>query len=129
MNKVFLVGNLTKDPESFVTSPGGVQGCHFTIAVTRNYLSATNERITDFFNITTWRGVAENVCKYTKKGSKVAVNGSIQMRSYEDNKGIKRTVVDVIAEEVEFLSKSAASNQAESKPNLQRLADDTDVPF
>ena len=128
MNKVFLVGNLTKDPELSET-PSGVSVCRFSIAVGRKYTSADGERQTDFFNITTWRGVAENVCKYTKKGSKVAVNGSIQMRSYEDNKGIKRTVVDVIAEEVEFLSKSAASNQAEGKPNLQRLADDTDVPF
>lgn len=134
MNKVLLIGNLTKDPELTAT-PAGVSVCRFSIAVSRNYTSADGERQTDFFNITAWRGLGENVSKYTKKGSKVAVSGSIQMRSYEDNDGIKRTVVDVIAEEVEFLTKSQSDGQTNGsvngnkKPALQSLDDDSDIPF
>ena len=134
MNKVLLIGNLTKDPE-LTTTPSGVSVCRFSIAVGRNYTSADGERQTDFFNITAWRGLGENVSKYTKKGSKVAVSGSIQMRSYEDNDGIKRTVVDVIAEEVEFLTKSQSDGQTNGsvngnkKPALQNLDDDSDIPF
>ena len=134
MNKVLLIGNLTKDPE-LTTTPSGVSVCRFSIAVNRNYTSADGERQTDFFNITAWRGLGENVGKYTKKGSKVAVSGSIQMRSYEDNDGIKRTVVDVIAEEVEFLTKSQSDGQTNGsvngnkKPALQNLDDDSDIPF
>lgn len=134
MNKVLLIGNLTKDPE-LTTTPSGVSVCRFSIAVGRNYTSADGDRQTDFFNITAWRGLGENVSKYTKKGSKVAVSGSIQMRSYEDNDGIKRTVVDVIAEEVEFLTKSQSDGQTSvsgngnKKPALQNLDDDSDIPF
>lgn len=66
MNKVFLIGNLTRDPELTETS-GGVNVCHFAIAVNRSYTSADGERQTDFFNVTAWRGLAENIARYTKK--------------------------------------------------------------
>lgn len=95
MNKVFLIGNLTRDPELTETA-GGVSVCHFAIAVNRSYTSSEGERLTDFFNVTAWRGLADTVARYTKKGSKVAVSGSIQIRNYEDNAGNKRTAVDVI---------------------------------
>ena len=75
MNKVFLIGNLTRDPELTETS-SGVAICRFSIAVNRNYTTG-GERQTDFFNCTAWRGLGENVAKYAKKGNKVAVNGSI----------------------------------------------------
>ena len=80
MNKVFLIGNLTRDPEISETN-SGVSVCHFGIAVNRNYSSGDGERQTDFFNVTAWRGLAENVGKYCKKGNKVAVTGSIQIRN------------------------------------------------
>ena len=79
MNKVFLIGNLTRDPELTETS-GGVSVCHFSIAVNRNYTSGDGERQTDFFNVTAWRGLADTVSRFCKKGSKVAVSGSTQLR-------------------------------------------------
>ena len=103
MNKVFLIGNLTRDPE-LTETPSGVPVCRFSIAVNRNYASQDGERQTDFFNITAWRAMGETIARYTKKGNKVAVVGSIQMRNYEDNQGVKRTAVDIIAQDVEFLT-------------------------
>ena len=103
MNKVYLIGNLTRDPELSET-PSGIALCRFSIAVNRNYSSSDGERQTDFFNITVWRTQAENCGRYLKKGSKVAVVGSLQNRSYEDKDGNKRQVTDIIANEVEFLS-------------------------
>ena len=82
MNKVILVGNLTRDPELSET-PNGVAVCRFSIAVSRDYASSDGTRETDFFNITVWRGRAENCGKYLKKGNKVAIVGSLQTRSYE----------------------------------------------
>ena len=141
MNKVFLIGNLTRGPE-LTTTASGVSVCRFAIAVNRNYASADGERQTDFFNVTAWRDLGERVAQYQHKGSKVAVIGSIQMRNYEDNQGVRRTAVDVIAQDVEFLSpkgsnaedgsSDAAPSRAPSqrkKPVLQAFEDDSDIPF
>ena len=141
MNKVFLIGNLTRDPEISETS-GGVSVCHFSIAVNRNYSSSDGERQTDFFNVTAWRGLADTIARFTKKGHKVAVVGSIQMRTYEGNDGVKRTAVDVIAQDIEFLTaKNSSSDEgfydapqaqsapAKKKPTLHSFDDDGDIPF
>lgn len=106
MNKVILIGNLTRDPEQAQTS-GGASVSRFTIAVSRPYTESNGERKTDFFNCTAWRGLADNVNRYCRKGNKVCVSGSIQIRTYEDNQGVKRTAVDIIAQEVEFLTPKA----------------------
>jgi len=135
MNKVILVGNLTRDPELSET-PSGVAVCRFSIAVSRDYASSDGTRETDFFNITVWRGRAENCGKYLKKGNKVAIVGSLQNRSYEDKDGIKRNVTDVIANEVEFLTpKNAQSDDDEpvvssrrERPQLEAI-DDNQLPF
>ena len=135
MNKVILVGNLTRDPE-LTETPSGVAVCRFSIAVSRDYANADGTRETDFFNITVWRGRAENCGKYLKKGSKVAVVGNLQNRSYEDKDGIKRTVTDVIANEVEFLSPKAQGEDGETtvvsakreRPQLEAI-DDNQLPF
>ena len=95
MNKVILVGNLTRDPE-LTETPSGVAVCRFSIAVQRDYASSDGTREADFFNVTVWRGRAENCGKYLKKGNKVAIVGSIQTRSYEDKDGIKRNVTDIL---------------------------------
>lgn len=108
MNKVFLIGNLTRDPE-ITTTNSGVQMCRFGIAVNRNYANAEGVRETDFFNVTAWRGNAEKCGKYLHKGNKVAINGNIQMRSYESN-GEKRTSVDIIVEDIEFLTPRSNDN-------------------
>lgn len=136
MNKVFLIGNLTRDPELSETN-GGVSVCRFGIAVNRRFSSQDAERQTDFFNVTAWRALGETVARFTKKGNKVAVVGSIQIRNYEDNAGQKRTYVDVIADEVEFLSpKNGGSDEEYSapaaprkKPALEAFDDDSDIPF
>lgn len=103
MNKVMLIGNLTRDPELRTTS-SGTSVCTFSIAVNRNFTNAAGEREADFINITVWRGLAENCAKYLTKGRKVAVAGSLQSRTYDDKDGNKRTVLDVVADEVDFLS-------------------------
>ena len=139
MNKVFLIGNLTRDPELTETS-SGISVCHFSIAVNRNYSSGDGERITDFFNCTAWRSTAETVARYTKKGNKVAVTGSVQLRNYEDNQGVKRTAVDIIVQDVEFLTPKSGdsfddvadaprASAPKKKPTLQAMDDDSDIPF
>ena len=144
MNKVFLIGNLTRDPELTETS-GGVSICRFAIAVNRSYSGADGERKTDFFNVTAWRGLGETVSRYAKKGNKVAVSGTIELRNYEDSTGAKRTAVDIIAQDVEFLTPRGGSegsgyeadipaapaggNSSSKKPTLQSFDDDSDIPF
>ena len=135
MNKVILVGNLTRDPE-LTETPSGVAVCRFAIAVSRDYANADGTRETDFFNITVWRGRAENCGKYLKKGNKVAIVGSLQNRSYEDKDGIKRNVTDVIANEVEFLTPKGMQSEDEvpvvtarrERPQLEAI-DDNQLPF
>ena len=104
MNKVYLIGNLTRDPEMRSTNTG-IPVCNFSIAVNRRFKNAqTGQQETDFFNIVAWRQLAELCSRYLVKGRKVAVFGSIQTRSYEAQDGSKRTAFDIVADEVEFLS-------------------------
>lgn len=135
MNKVYLIGNLTRDPELAETN-SGIKVCRFAIAVNRNYSSSDGERQTDFFNITVWRTQAENCGRYLKKGSKVAIVGSLQNRSYEDKEGVKRNVTDIVANEVEFLSTRSNGDEIEGsdgrreRPRLEPASDDDDgLPF
>jgi single-strand DNA-binding protein len=137
MNKVILVGNLTRDPE-LTETPSGIAVCRFAIAVSRDYANSEGNRETDFFNITVWRGRAENCGKYLKKGNKVAIVGSLQTRSYEDKDGIKRNVTDVVASEVEFLTPKNAQGgeddgegfvpSRKERPQLEAI-DDNQLPF
>ena len=136
MNKVILIGNLTRDPE-LTETPSGVEVCRFAIAVSRDYANADGTRETDFFNITVWRGRAETCGKYLKKGNKVAVIGSLQTRSYEDKDGVKRNVTDIVANEVEFLTpKNVQSDDMDmpvasakrERPQLEEV-DDNQLPF
>lgn len=136
MNKVFLIGNLTRDPALTKTN-SGTSVCNFAIAVNRAYTSGNGERETDFFNCTAWRGTAEHIATYCKKGSKVAVTGSIQFRDYEDEKGTRRTAVDIIVRECEFLTaRSAAGDNPSAEParapqvqQLKVFDDDGNIPF
>lgn len=141
MNKVFLIGNLTRDPELSET-PSGVAVCHFSIAVNRNYQSGDGERQTDFFNCVAWRGLGETIARYTKKGKKVAITGTIQTRTYENNQGVKVPAIDIVAQDVEFLSPkeggdgfddappaNVGASAPRRKPTLQPMDDDSDIPF
>lgn len=127
MNKVILSGNLTRDPELTETS-SGVSVCRFSIAVNRR---VDGEQKADFYNVTAWRGLAETVAKYTQKGNKVLVIGNIELRDYEDRNGNKRTAVDVIAQDVEFLTPKSEQTEesTKKKPTLQAFDDDSDIPF
>lgn len=127
MNKIVLIGNLTRDPELRETN-GGVSVCSFSIAVNRSYTGADGERQTDFFNCTAWRGLAENIAKYCKKGNKIGIAGSIENRTYEDSQGVKRHGVEVVVREAEFLSLPKHGGE-EGKPVLQTFDDDGDIPF
>ena len=131
MNKVILIGNLTRDPEISTTS-NGVSVCRFAIAVTRRFANAEGERDTDFFNIVVWRSLAENCHKFLKKGSKVAVVGNLQNRSYDAQDGSKRYITDVVAEEVEFLTTKgdgAVADVKEEEVSKLQPIDDDGLPF
>lgn len=135
MNKVFMIGNLTRDPEMSST-PNGVPICKFAIAVNRRFSSNNDgsEPTADFFNVTAWRGLAENCGKYLAKGRKVAVVGSIQTRVFEDQSGVKKYFTDISADDVEFLTpkneagdapvRSGGAPVAELKP-----VESDDLPF
>ena len=103
MNKAILVGNLTRDPETRTVASGAVM-CQFTIAVNRRYVNQQGVREADFIPIVTWRQLAERCARYLSKGRKVAVEGMIQVRSYDAQDGSKRYVTEIVADDVEFLS-------------------------
>ena len=133
MNRVIIIGNLTRDPESRQT-PSGVSVCNLGIAVQREYANSDGNREADFFNITVWREKGENCQKHLKKGNKVAIVGSLQNRSYEDKDGVKRTVTDIIASDVEFLSPKeqqeevVVASTTRERPQLTPL-NDNNLPF
>ena len=121
MNKAYLIGNLTRNPELSETN-NGIPFCRFSIAVNNGY--GENKK-TDYFNIIAWRNQAENCGRFLSKGSKVAIEGSLQNRSYEDKDGIKRTITEIIANEVEFLNTKEEPKQLTLTP-----ADDEEgLPF
>ncbi len=103
MNKVILIGNLTRDPE-LRTTGGGTNVCTFSIAVNRRFANQSGERVTDFFDIVAWRQLGELCSKYLAKGRKVCITGQLQNRSYEAKDGTKRNVTEIIADDVEFLT-------------------------
>ena len=102
MNKAILIGNLANDPESRTTQSGIAQ-CTFRLAVNRRYTNAQGVREADFLTIVCWRQTAELCARYLSKGRKVAVEGSIQTRSYDAQDGTKRFVTEIVADNVEFL--------------------------
>ena len=134
MNKVMLIGNLTRDPELNTTN-SGVSVCRFSIAVQRRFANAENGPQADFFNIVVWRGQAENCHKFLKKGSKCCVIGKIQNSSYEAQDGTKRYTTEIVADEVEFLtSRSGDSSDVPSDRPTEGSAelepiDDDSLPF
>lgn len=134
MNRIILIGNLTRDPE-LGTTQSGVSFTRFTIAVNRTFANAAGERVVDYFNIICWRTLAERCAKCLYKGSKVSVNDSVQRRQYEDRDGIKRTSFDVAADEVEFLTPKSANPRAGDEPPQDVVSELTpvdlpeDLPF
>lgn len=101
---MILVGNIASDPEAFTTQ-GGIARSTFRVAVQRRFKNAAGEREADFLTVVAWRQTADFVTKYLTKGSKVAVEGSVQVRSYDAQDGSKRYVTEIIADSVEALGK------------------------
>ena len=149
MNKVFLMGRLTADPEMRQT-PAGVTVTSFTIAVDRRF-SKDGQRQTDFIRCTAWRQQAEFICKYFKKASSICVMGSLQTRSWVDKDGQKRYATEIVADEAYFVDAKAEMPAApaqqtapvqgtyipdaytqpipQSAPNMQVLSEDDELPF
>lgn len=125
MNNIILIGRLTKDPDLRYTQAGKAV-CSFTLAVDRPYSGDKKEA--DFINIVVWNKIGENCAKYLSKGRKAAVQGRLQIRSYEDNNGQRRYVTEVVANSVEFLEwgeKKSSDDDFGIEVNL----DDADCPF
>lgn len=114
MNKVILIGNLTRDPEVRQVT-GGATVCTFSIAVDRRSPNPGAEKQTDYFRINAWRGLGENCARYLSKGRKAAVIGELQVRTYEGKAGDTRVSLDVRANEVEFLSQKQEASLEDFK--------------
>ena len=109
MNKVELVGRLTKDPEVKLTS-NQTQFCNFTVAVDRRFKDANGQRQADFINCVAWRQTAVFIQKYFHKGNRIGLVGSIQTRSYDDQSGQKKFITEVVVDEAEFVESSGVAS-------------------
>lgn len=135
LNRIILIGRLTRDPELRYI-PSGQPVASFTLAVDRPFVNQQGERGTDFIDIVAWRRLAEQVTQHLNKGRLVAVEGRLQIRSYETQDGQKRRVAEVVADAVRFLDRKAgapaaeaaeAAPGAEAEPESEQGGDD--VPF
>jgi len=142
INRVILIGRLTRDPELRYTA-NGIGVCTFSIAVNRPYTNQAGERPVDYIDIVAWRQLAETVATYMTKGRLVAVEGRLQTRTYETQEGQKRKAVEVLAETVRFLDRGPSAGGAERTqvsddwdslgrevdPGGVDLAEDDEIPF
>lgn len=112
LNVAAIVGRLTADPELKHTS-GDVSVVSFTLAVGRSYAKAGTERQTDFIDVVAWRSTADFICRYFRKGQLMAVQGSIQTRTYQDKNGNNRKAVEIVADNVHFVE-SKRSEEGDS---------------
>lgn len=128
MNKVVLIGRLTRDPELRYTS-SNIATATFSLAVDRNFTNQNGEREADFINIVVWRKQAENVKNYLTKGSQVAIDGRIQTRSYDGQDGQKRYVTEVVADNVQFLGTRAGNSNNNDNNFAQPAFNDNATPY
>ena len=126
MNQVTIIGNLTKAPDMRQTTSGKTV-CSLTIAVNRRYKGADGKTTADFFSVQAWEKLAELCARYLDKGSKVFISGELRNRSYEAKDGSKRTVTEIIANEVEFLSPK--TEPATPPVEEWEQVEDSDLPF
>ena len=125
INRLFIIGNLTRDPE-LRSTPHGLKVCTFDVAVNRRK-KQDGQPDADFFRVSAWREIGENCSKYLAKGRKVAVTGSVRLGGYKGNDGQNRAYLDVTADEVEFLS--AKGEQPKQEPVLTEVGTPSDLPF
>ncbi|MBR2670614.1 MAG: single-stranded DNA-binding protein [Mogibacterium sp.] len=152
LNTVAIMGRLVADPELRHT-PSNFSVTSFTVAVSRSYVKQGTERQTDFIDVVAWRNTAEFICRYFKKGQMIAIEGSLQTRTYQDKEGHNRKAVEVLANNVYFTEsrsnsqnsnsertydeRSSASSQEESplafsqgsQDDFSVISDDDDLPF
>ena len=150
--KIIVMGRLTADPELRHT-PSNVPVTSFSVAVNRSYVTKSGDRQTDFFNLVAWRGQAEFICKYFKKGNCILVDGRLENRDYIDKNGAKQRVSEIIVENVSFTGEPKSTsygndngqsynndfpNQVNSTSNafenmepssFEEIEDDDDLPF
>ena len=120
LNSIILMGRLTADPEARTTA-SDISVTTFTLAVERNFANKqSGERITDFIDVVAWRQTADFVCRYFSKGQLVAVQGSLQTRTYQDRNGSNRKAFEVIADQVYF----AEAKRTQSEPREVKSRDD-----
>jgi len=129
MNSVALVGRLTRDPELRQTQ-SGISVASFTVAVDRRYTNNDGQREADFIACVAWRQTAEFIAKYFTKGQRIGLTGSLQTRQYTAQDGSKRTVCEVVAENVEFVERKADAAQGAPQGLQEATAEDNqDLPF
>lgn len=137
LNRVILIGRLTHDPELRYTPGQGVAVATFSLAVDRPFTNQQGQRDTDFINIVTWRKLAETCANYLNKGRLVAVEGRLQVRSYDDSQGIRRKASEVVADNVRFLDSARAATEtapakesyAEGIAGEEMSFNEDDIPF
>lgn len=131
MNKFLAIGRLTKDPE-LTTTQGGLSVCKFTLAVNRKYSSG--EQKADFINCVAWRGLADNINKFCRKGGQVYIEGELQTRNYQAADGTKKYITEINVNDCQFLSKPDGQSTPSQKQSKQSSIDDLqpddgDLPF
>ena len=131
LNKVVLIGRLTKNPEVNYTPGTGVAVAKFTLAVERNYTSQNGQKEADFIPIVCWRKLAENVANNLGKGRLVAISGRIQTRTYQAQDGSRRYVTEIVADEVQFLDypKDKQATTGIDGTGFIPVDEDEEVPF
>ena len=126
MNKVFLIGRISRDPELRHT-PNGTAVCQINVAISRP-VGQGREPETDFINVTVWNKPAENVARYLSKGRQIAIEGRIQTRNYDNNEGKRVYVTEVIASNVEFLGSANDNNHSTSNSSFGEMPFDNIEP-
>ena len=137
MNRLFIIGNLTRGPEMRVTQ-NGINVCSFSVAVNRRRAGDQQQPQADYFRVTAWRGLAENCSKYLAKGRKVAVTGSVSVSTYQAQDGTTRATLELTADDVEFLTprneqpEANMPNAVSTQPQFEGgfvEVDGDDLPF
>ncbi len=129
LNKVMLMGRLTKDPELRYTS-NNIAVCSFTIAVDRNFVKQGEQKQADFINCQAWRSTAEFISKYFAKGRMIAVVGAIQTRTWDDTEGKKHYATGVVVNEVSFTGEKAdAQSNTTIESGFTQIDSDDELPF
>lgn len=125
MNKIIIIGNVTREPERKFTA-SGLPYTRISVAVNRK----SREQGADFFNVIAWNKLAETCAAFVSKGSKICVEGSVQIREYEGKDGVKRSTIDIIASSVEFLNRVERAQEDPAQPVLERVdVPSEDLPF